>query len=113
MRRYKGPRFKRGDRVYLLYKNIKTTRLIDKLDFKKIRPFEVKEIIRLVNYKLKLLVYIYINLVFYISLLETVPNNILIVISELLNKNKSIEYKVESIILYKLSPNNKIRYRIR
>ena len=108
-----GPRFKRGDRVYLSRRNIKTTRLIDKLDFKKIGPFEVEEVIRLVNYKLKLLVYIYINLVFYISLLKTILDDILIVILELLNKNKSIEYKVKSIILYKLGPNSKIRYRIR
>ena len=96
-----------------MHKNIKTIRLIDKLDFKKIGPFEVEDIIRLVNYKLKLLVYIYINLVFYISLLETALSDILIVILELSNKNKSIKYKVESIILYKLGPNNKIRYRIK
>ena len=94
-------------------RNIKITRLIDKLDFKKIRPFEVEEVIGLVNYKLKLLVYIYINLVFYISLLETALDNILTVILELLNENESIEYEVESIILYKLGPNNKIRYRIK
>ena len=83
------------------------------MDFKKIRPFKVEDIIRLVNYRLKLLVYIYINLVFYIFLLKTVLDNVPTVILELLNKNKSIEYKVESIILYKLGPNNKIRYRIK
>ena len=94
-------------------RNIKITRSINKLDFKKIRPFKVKEVIGLVNYKLKLLVYIRINLVFYILLLETVLDNILIVILELLNENESIKYKVESIILYKLGPNNKIRYRIK
>ena len=99
--------------MYLLYKNIKITRLIDKLYFKKIRPFKVEDIIRLVNYRLKLLIYIYINLVFYISLLKIVLDNILTVILELLNNNKSIKYEVESIILYKLGPNNKIRYRIR
>src|SRR5450631_4391169 len=34
-----GPRFKEGDRVYLSRRNIKTTRLLNKLDYKKIRPF--------------------------------------------------------------------------
>ena len=86
---------------------------MDKLDFKKIGPFKVEDIIRLVNYKLKLLVYIYINSIFYISLLKIVLDDILTVILELLNKNKSIKYKVKSIILYKLVPNSKIRYRIR
>ena len=37
----KGPRFKRGDKVYLLQKNIKTTRPSDKLNYKKIRLFEI------------------------------------------------------------------------
>ena len=83
------------------------------MDFKKIGPFKVEEVIRLVNYKLKLLVYIRINLVFYISLLKTVLDDILTVILELLNENESIDYKVESIILYELGPNSKIRYRIR
>ena len=36
-----GPRFKRGDKVYLLRRNIKTIRPLDKLDYKKIRPFKI------------------------------------------------------------------------
>ena len=36
-----GPRFKRGDKVYLLQRNIKITRPLDKLDYKKIRLFEI------------------------------------------------------------------------
>jgi len=47
-------KFKKGDKVYLLKKNIKTQRPNDKLDFKKIGPFEIKEQTRKVNYKLKL-----------------------------------------------------------
>ena len=37
----KGPWFKRGDKVYLLRRNIKTMRPLDKLDYKKIRLFEI------------------------------------------------------------------------
>jgi len=33
---------KEGDKAYLLRKNIKTKRLSDKLDHKKLGPFEIK-----------------------------------------------------------------------
>ena len=39
--RLKGLTFKEGDKVYLLYKNIKTKRLSDKLNYKKLRLFKV------------------------------------------------------------------------
>jgi hypothetical protein len=63
---------KKGDRVYLLRNNIKTKRLSDKLDYKKLRLFIVKEVRRRLNYLLVLLKTIDIYLVFYISLLELV-----------------------------------------
>jgi hypothetical protein len=43
---------KKGDKVYLLRKNIKTLRLSDKLNNKKIGLYEINEVIRLVNFKL-------------------------------------------------------------
>ena len=73
--RLKGPTFKRGDKVYLLRKNIKTKRLSDKLDFKKIRLFKVDEVILETNYRLSLPNNIRIHPVFYISLLELAPKN--------------------------------------
>ncbi len=39
-----------------------------------------------------------INLVFYVALLKPVPYNIPVIILNLLNKNETIEYKVEDII---------------
>jgi hypothetical protein len=51
-----------------------------------------------VNYKLKLFTYIRINLLFYISLLELVPDNTLVIILELSEENEFMEYKVEDII---------------
>ena len=38
---FEGPWFKRGDKVYLLRRNIKITRPSDKLDYKKIKLFEI------------------------------------------------------------------------
>src|SRR5450631_4616786 len=94
-----GPRFKEGDRVYLLRKNIKTDRSIDKLDYKKIRLFKVTDVIRPVNYRLELLIHMRINPVFYISLLEPVPDNVLTIVPELAEEgNESIKYEVEGII---------------
>jgi hypothetical protein len=46
------PDLKRGEKVYLLYRNIKTKRPSQKLDHQKIRPFIIKEKLGLVNYKL-------------------------------------------------------------
>ena len=38
-----GPRFKRGDKVYLLQRNIKIIRPLDKLNYKKIKLFKILE----------------------------------------------------------------------
>ena len=53
-----GPMLKKGDKVYLLRKNIKTKRLSNKLDYKKLRLFIINKKTGLVNYRLKLLVII-------------------------------------------------------
>ncbi len=89
---------KKRNKVYLLRRNIKTIRPLDKLDYKKIRLFKIKEKIKEVNYRLKLLLYIRINLVFYVVLLELVPYDVPIIIPDLLNKNKTIKYEVEDVI---------------
>jgi hypothetical protein len=68
-----GPTLKEGDKVYFLQKNIVTKRLSDKLDHKKLGPFEIAEIKSLVNYCLKLPKTIKIHPVFYMSLLELAP----------------------------------------
>jgi hypothetical protein len=47
-----GPRFREGDLVYLLRRNIKIIRPSDKLDFKKIGPFKIKRNIRDVSFEL-------------------------------------------------------------
>ena len=54
-KRLKRLTFKERDKVYLLHHNLKTKRLSKKLDYIKLRPFKVKEVIGTVNYRLKLL----------------------------------------------------------
>ena len=68
-----GPTLKEGDKVYLLRKNIVIKRPSDKLDHKKLRPFEITKKKGPVNYRLKLLKTIRIHPVFYVSLLEPAP----------------------------------------
>ena len=68
-----GPTLKKGDKVYLLRKNIVIKRPSDKLDHKKLGPFEIVEVKGPVNYRLKLLKTIKIHPTFYISLLEPAP----------------------------------------
>ncbi len=96
--RLEGPRLKKGDKVYLLRRNIKTTRLSDKLDYKKIGLFEIKAKIRKVNYRLKLFKHMRIYLVFYVALLELAPHDVLTIVLQLSEENELIEYKVEDII---------------
>ena len=71
--RLEGPRLERGDKVYLISRNIRTNRPSKKLDFKKIRLFKVDERVSDNNYRLLLPVTIRLRTyVFYISLLELV-----------------------------------------
>ena len=71
--RLEGPCLERGDKVYLISRNIRTNRPSKKLDFKKIGPFKVDERVSDNNYRLSLLVTMRLRTyVFYISLLELV-----------------------------------------
>jgi hypothetical protein len=70
-----GPRFRKGDLIYLLRRNIKTIRLSDKLDYKKFGLFKVKRNIKNINYKLHLLLTMRIYPIFHISLLESANLN--------------------------------------
>ena len=65
-----GSRFREGDLVYLLRRNIKTTKFSDKLDYKKFGPFKVKRNIKDISYELHFLLTMRIYPVFHISLLE-------------------------------------------
>ena len=70
-----GPQLKKGDKAYLLTKNLKGIRLSRKLDYIKVGPFLVIRNKGPVNYKLQLLPDAKIHLVFYISILEPADPN--------------------------------------
>jgi len=44
------PTLKKGDKVYLLRRNIKIKRSSDKLDHKKLGPFKIEKVLSLINY---------------------------------------------------------------
>ena len=69
--RQEAPDFKKGEKVYLLRRNIRTRRPSAKLDHLKLRPFEIDEKLGPVNYRLKLPDSIRrIHTTFHVSLLE-------------------------------------------
>ena len=53
--RKEGPQLKKGNKVYLYIKNLKTKRPNKKLDHIKVGPFLIKNAKGLVNYELQLL----------------------------------------------------------
>jgi transposase InsO family protein len=69
-KRIEGPILKKGDKVYLWRRNIKTKRQSGKLDFLKLGPFKIKAIKGPVNYELELPQKMRIHPVFHVSLLE-------------------------------------------
>jgi len=64
------PQLKKGDKVYLHIKNLKSKRLNRKLDYVKVGPFLIKQPKGPVNYELQLLSDARVYLVFHVSLLE-------------------------------------------
>ena len=63
----KEPKFQIGDRVWLLRRNVKTTRPCDKLDYQRLGPFiNVYD----VAFRLDLPPHMHLHLVFHVSLLE-------------------------------------------
>ena len=66
--------FKKGNKVYLLRKNIKIIKLSSKLNYVKIEPFKILKSIKGINFKLDLPNTIRIHPVFYVSLLKPANN---------------------------------------
>jgi hypothetical protein len=107
------PIFKKGDKVYLIQRNIQTKQPSTKLDHKKLGLFKIKRIIGLVNYELILPKTMNIYLVFYISLLELVLSGALLApITEIEPVNPNTKYKVEEILDHK-KVRNYIKYLVK
>ena len=95
-KRKNRPQLKKGDKVYLLIKNIRSKRLSKKLDHVKVRPFLVKQQKGLVNYKLDLPKDTNMHLVFYILLLELADTQTPLQGTFYFEKEE--EYKVDKIL---------------
>jgi hypothetical protein len=107
------PILKKGDKIYLIQRNIQTKQLSTKLDHKKLGPFKIKRITGLVNYELVLPKTINIYLVFHISLLELILLGVLLApVTEIELVNPNTEYKIEEILDHK-QVRNYIKYLIK
>ena len=94
------PILKRGEKVYLLHRNIKTKKPSQKLDHQKIRPFIIKKQIRPINYQLRLPELMkHLHPVFHILLLEPAPQNTQT--AENIKIKEDDEYEVEKILKHK------------
>jgi hypothetical protein len=93
---------KEKNKIYLIQRNIQTKQPSTKLDHKILRLFKIKKIIRLVNYELILPKTMNIYLVFYISLLELVLLEVLLVpVTEIKLVNPNTKYEIKEILNYK------------
>ena len=70
-----APPLEEGDQVWLLRRNIKTTRPSDKLDYKRLGPFRIKSKIGQAAFHLQLPPSMRIHPVFHVSLLEPFKQN--------------------------------------
>ena len=95
-KRLKGPTFERGDKVYLLTKNLKSKQPSSKLDHVRIKPFEVEKQTSKVNYRLKLPAKAQIHPNFHVLLLEPAPKNAPVQTEWNIEEEK--KYNVEKIL---------------
>ena len=93
-----GPQLKKGDKVYLLTRNLKIKRLSKKLDHVKVGPFLIIEERGPVNYKLDLLKDSKRHPIFHISLLEPVDPNTPLQQHFQYEIEEEDEYEVEEIL---------------
>ncbi|SLM34145.1 reverse transcriptase domain protein [Lasallia pustulata] len=99
-KRDRGPTLEEGDKVYLLQRNIKTTRPSKKLDYTKIGLFPISKKKGLVNYQLDLPEGMKKHPVFHVSLLEPADADTPLQTNPSLidPENQDGEFKVEDIL---------------
>ena len=95
---------KKRDKVYLLQKNIETTRLSSKLNYIKIKSFKIIRNIKEVSFKLKLSKDMqWKHSVFHVLLLKLVSDNVLVLkqVSDNYLIKQEDQYKVKKILRHK------------
>ena len=93
-----APQLKKGDKVYLLTKNLTTRRKTKKLDHVKVGPFLIAEARGPVNYRLELPADAKIYPVFHVSLLEPADPETPIQTTFHYQTEEETEYEVEKIL---------------
>jgi len=93
-----APQLKKGDKVYLLTKNLRTTKSSRKLDHVKVGPFLIEEQKGPVNYRLRLPKDAKIHPVFHISLLEPADPETPCQETFYFEKEEEDEFEVEKIL---------------
>ena len=96
--RKEGPQLKKGDKVYLYIKNLKTKRLNKKFDYLKVGPFLIKNVKGPVNYKFQLPQEAKIYPVFYVLLLEKAGDNELVAMDFGYEPEEDNVYKIKRIL---------------
>ena len=98
--RFEDSNLKKKNKVYVLRKNITTSRSSKKFDQIKIESFEIVKNIRDINYELKLFDQMKIHLVFHKLLLESTSTkvSILIKVSNNYIMNQKNRYQVQKIL---------------
>ena len=93
------PLLKEGDKMYLHTKNLKINKGKNKkLDHVKVESFFIKNIKKLMNYELNLLVDAKVWLVFHVSLLKSTHSKILVQTTFRYQKQKDQKYEIERIL---------------
>lgn len=113
-KRSMGPPLKRGDKVYLLRKHIKTKWPSTKLDFKKLGPYEILEKIGPVNFRLQLPKGSRLHLIFHISLLEPASGTTPLAMNEEIQpENNPNVYKVKKLLNTRTTNNGQQEYLVK
>jgi len=91
---------KKGNKAYLLKRNIKTKRSSNKLNHTKLESYKILEIKESINYKLDLSTSMRIHSIFHICLLKSANSNTSIQTksSEIDSESQNIEYEVKDML---------------
>ena len=98
--RFKGSNLKKKNKVYVLRKNVATSRSSKKFDQIKIESFEIVRNIRDINYELKLLDQMRIHSIFHKSLLKSASTKVSILtkLSDDYVMNQKNRYQIQKVL---------------